>query len=576
MLDRYLRPNPTGSPTDSIRSEGVICASHPASTPWVVLGLTVVVALTLWVRLANPTGWLGSDDVGYHSAAEQVLAGDQIRRIHHHYARMAVILPVAASMHLLGESPTTVALPMLIASILCVLVVAAIGKLVWGWWEGLCAATIVAVLPYFRVLSTAGYPDVHVCLWAATATLLALLAARSTSRRRCVLLLLACGFAFGLAMSAKVYAAPVAAGIAVILWTTGRRTIRSRLAHASLVAAGAALFAIVEGSFYHWAAGDFFYTFHAHRQAQSGIEEIMHPAGAPSAVGFAAFAWHRIAMMFDPARSGWGWLGCFFSPAIIVTLIASRRGRFLGVWAAAMFLTLAVMPIRLADGVQFTPVFHGRHILPACIPFALCLAWLMRCGVQATVGPQRLGRAWPVAFAAIVAISLGGRHQLNGFVDRDTSRVGKAMSQVIAAANWDENRPIFMTPSTYWRYRILFPQELRARLRVAAASDAPSWWRDVSIDIAQRHAVLPDRSQAYLIATPRQLRGETEYWDYGVGLPQKRLASWQEIPPIIGISRYSDKTIGPSGQGDGEGEPLLVLVGGNANAPTTLAGAPGQ
>ncbi len=241
-----------------------------------------------------------------------------------------------------------------------------------------------------------------------------------------------------------------------------------------------------------------------------------------------------------------------------------------------MFLTLAVMPIRLAGGIQFTPVFHGRHILPACIPFALCLAWLMRCAAQTTVGPHRLGHAWPVAFVGIVAISLGGRHQLNGFCDRDTSRVGKAMSQVIAAAKWDENRPIFMTPSTYWRYRILFPKELRARLRVATAADAPSWWRDVSIDIAQRHTVLPDRSQAYLIATPRQLRGETEHWDYGVGLPQEQLASWREIPPIIGISRYSDKTIGPSGQGDGEAEPLLVLVGGYAHAPTTLAGAPGQ
>jgi hypothetical protein len=86
---------------------------------WLLCLLTVTVA----VRVVDPTGWLGSDDASYYSAAEHVLSGAPIQRLHHHYARAAVVIPVAASVAIFGHNAEAVALPMLLASVLCVILI---------------------------------------------------------------------------------------------------------------------------------------------------------------------------------------------------------------------------------------------------------------------------------------------------------------------------------------------------------------------------------------------------------------------------------------------------------------------
>ena len=143
------------------------CALHVAGTRpviprWGALWFATLLALTITTRLAEPTGWLGSDDAAYYSAAEHVLAGTPITRLHHHYARMTIILPIAASVALFGHTTWAVALPMLFASIICVILVVILGRVVWDWWEGLLAGTIVSLLPYFRILSTTEIGRAHV------------------------------------------------------------------------------------------------------------------------------------------------------------------------------------------------------------------------------------------------------------------------------------------------------------------------------------------------------------------------------------------------------------------------------
>ena len=160
---------------------------------------------------------------------------------------------------------------------------------------------------------------------------------------------------------------------------------------------------------------------------------------------------------------------------------------------------------------------------------------------------------------------------MNGFRDRATSRIGIAISQIAATTKWDHDRNIFMAPSLYWRYRILFPQELRLRLRVAADGEAPTWWRDTCADIASRSAPLPPPGDAYLIATPRQLHGEAEQWDYGVGLPRERLSAWQAVEPHTRMSRLADKRIGRTRRGVAGVEPFLLLLGGGPAAPDRTA-----
>lgn len=180
-------------------------------------------------------------------------------------------------------------------------------------------------------------------------------------------------------------------------------------------------------------------------------------------------------------------------------------------------------------------------------------------------------RSWPAVLAALAAISFANPRELNGFRDRPTSRIGVAVSQIAATTQWDHDRDIFMAPSLYWRFRILFPQELRSRLRVAADGEAPTWWRDTCADITSRSAPLPPPSDAYLLATPRQLRGETEQWDYGVGLPRERLSAWQTVEPRTRMSRFADKTIRHSRPGLVGPEPFLLLLGGGPAGPDRAA-----
>ena len=84
------------------------------------------------------------------------------------------------------------------------------------------AATIIALLPSFRVYSTTAYPDVHACLWVTLAVVLAVLTARVKCGHRIWSLGLTCGIAVGLASSAKIFAITACIPVAVILWTGGR------------------------------------------------------------------------------------------------------------------------------------------------------------------------------------------------------------------------------------------------------------------------------------------------------------------------------------------------------------------
>jgi len=548
---------------------------HRVRVPtWAALWFAVLMVLTVSVRLLDPTGWLGSDDASYHSAAEHVLTGQTIHRVHHHYARMAVVVPVAASMWLFGESPTTVALPMLIASTLCVIAIVVLGRLLWGWWEGLCAATIVSVLPYFRVLSTTAFPDVHVCLWTTVALLSAVVAVRTDRTGRARACWVACGLALGLAISAKVFAIAAGAGVLFAILTQPSKANVGRPAALAFTTLGVGLLFLVDGLFYQWAANDFFFSLHATRHAQS-LHADMSLTLANSAdagpTAIAAMVGERLTMLLHPTTSGWGWIGMAFWPVVVGVLVFNPRGRALAAWAVATYLLVAVVPVSLKEGPHVYPILDGRHILPACVPFALCLAWMVRRGAGVAMNAAWIERSWPAVLAALAAISFANPRELNGFRDRPTSRIGVAVSQIAATTQWDHDRDIFMAPSLYWRFRILFPQELRSRLRVAADGEAPTWWRDTCADITSRSAPLPPPSDAYLLATPRQLRGETEQWDYGVGLPRERLSAWQTVEPRTRMSRFADKTIRHSRPGLVGPEPFLLLLGGGPAGPDRAA-----
>lgn len=320
---------------------------------------------------------------------------------------------------------------------------------------------------------------------------------------------------------------------------------------------GAIVAQLIDGVFYWWAAGDFFFSLRATLSASQNVPGLAEEASAQ--VGWAAMAWERLTIFLRPRESGWGMIGIAFWPVVILAALLNRTARVVAAWALGVFALVAFIPVSFKAGAQAYPIFHGRHILPACIPFALCLGWCL-CRASEVVRPSWRSGARPAFAMALIALAFVNPRELNGFRDRATSRVGVAAAQA-ATSIPDDGRPIFMTPSAYWRYRVVFPPAQRQRLRVAAAADAPTWWKDTCADIAARQQPLPSPREAYLLATPRQLRGEPEQWDYGVTLPAGALAAWRTVPPLATLVRHADRHIGPPAAGSEPLETLLVLAG---------------
>lgn len=530
---------------------------------WALAGMIALLGLTLTVRLLDPTGWLGSDDSGYFAAAEHILHGEPIQRVHHHYARMAVIIPVAASIAIFGSTAAAVWFPSLLASLLCVMTVAWTGWMLWGWREGLLAALIVSMVPYFRILSTAGFPDVHVCLWTAGSLALAVRGLRCTSTKNIRWFLLASGFCVAIATLTKILTAPAVVAVVLLIFQDRKRTRPQNLQLAGVFCAGGVVGIIIEGLFFQWAAGDFLFNYHAHLAALGDVPTV-GIAGASSNASTWNLALDRLTMMLIPIYSGWGTLGMGFWIACGAGLWF-RSTRWLAVWSISAYLLLAICPIGIKNGaIRLNPVFHGRHILPLCIPFALCIAHSVGRVASARFIVLAKG-AFPIAVACVLGLAVLDRHHLSGFIHRPTSRVGIAIAQLIEdSALDDSDAPIFMTPSTYWRYRILFPQRLRSRLAVSTDPGAPDWWKRTTCDITRRHASLPDPDSAYLIATPRQLRGLPEQWDYGVSLPNRLLGPWRKSPPRVIVARLGNRTIKRVSTAHDPKDTLVMLLGGDA------------
>lgn len=557
--------------TVTSRGSDRTCPRKTAS--WVAWWFALLMTATIAVRLVDPVGWLGSDDASYHCAAEHVLAGQPFQRVHHHFARSPMVVAVAASMWLFGESPRALALPMLITSVVCVALVAILGRLLWGWWEGLCAATVLSFIPVFQNSSTCVLPGAYVCFWATLAILLAVVASRTSHGRWAILCTMSSGVAVGLATSTKLFAGLTALAVFVILWGRLGLPRRKHVAWLGCAALGALMFFVLEGAFHSRAAGDFWYKLHAVEKST-----VVHAEWAGEATAYDSLAstaqiiGDRLTMPMRTEQSGWGVIGMAFWPAMIAVLFFDRRGRGLALWATATYLYLAFVPIGTSKGLRLSPdfCFNGANLSVLCVPFALCLAWALHRVGGLVVHPATIQRSWPILLTTIVVISTLDRARYNRSLDFRQRDLARAIGRLVVEADWHDHHEIFMTSSLYWRYRILFPSDLRPRLRVAAENDAPAWWRDTTVDMVSRWRPLPPPGEVYLAVTPRQLNGQCHFWDYGVGLPGDRLEAWKGIPPALTVSRFDDGSIDFDETADG-GTPILLLLAGDTTPAARVA-----
>ncbi len=499
------------------------------------LWFTLLLLLALAVRLVDPIGWLGSDDAAYHAAAEHVVHGEPIHRNHHQYARSPIVLAVSVSMLLFGDTPAALILPTLISSILCIVMVVLIGRLLWDWWVGLLAGTIVAFLPAFQNTSTCLLPGAYTCCFAAAAILVTVMATGATQRRAYWSLAVAAGLLAAMAISAKLFTGAVFVAIFFLSWQLHAAPRGRRVVWMALVLAGAVLFLLLECTFYAWTADNFWFKFQA-LEGSRGAHTILpgHKEAYSSLSETLQLVLVRLTMPFRLAESGWGTIGYAFWPAVLAAAFLDRRARGLAVWAGVTFLGVAFVPISLANGIYVFPAvaFNGINLIVLSVPFALCLAWAVHRLTTTSFPSATIHRYWPVALIAVALVSNVDRYRVNGRSMFIQQQIGSAIRQMVATADFGSELPIFTTPSIYWRYRVLFPKRLRDRLRVTAQADAPDWWRDVSVDIEQRLRPLPHPNQAYLLATPEQVQGKQLSWDYGVGLPKSNLAEWQVETPL--------------------------------------------
>jgi len=523
------------------RNRDVLRSTVPT---WAKLWLITLVVFTLFIDFSRPTGWLGSDDAAYHAAAEHLLTGTPIERAHHHYARMAMVLPVTVSIRLFGDNTWAVALPTVLAAIGCGIVVALIGAATWGWWEGLCAATLLAVIPYFRVLSTTAFPDVHACFWSSVAVLAAIRSKGRDTRRGAAFAVLA-GLAGAVALSAKVTCAAVVPVVFMVVCFERPVRVRTACVRALSVAGGMLVAFLVEGGFHSVVAGDFWFSLHSLGNTQSAVD-VFASSELRRSPGLISFGVDRLTLPLRPADSGWGLLGGAFWPVLVGSMWIDARGRVLAAWGLLAYLSVAFMPVSSADGLQPMPIFHGRHVLTAIVPFTLCLGHLTHRLISAVAkkwgrSPERwVAPTWPGVVVAASCVFVITRHDLNGFQDRDTRRIGLGIRAMVEAGTLDGHGEIVMTPSMYWRFRVLFPYAMRERLRVAVSHDAPNWWRQTVPGIASRLCSAPLSHGATLLATPRQLHGEAESWDYGCPLPSEELNQWRLGESLATIVRAAN------------------------------------
>ena len=265
-------------------------------------------------------------------------------------------------------------------------------------------------------------------------------------------------------------------------------------------------------------------------------------------------------MSFRPGVSTWDLLGIAFWPAAGYVLWLRPRERIYALWAVGAYLLIALPPISSAKCS-----FGARQVMTTCVPFALCLAWVMRRGLSRVLGPVWLRRCWPVLLVAVVLCAYATPRAILGNRTPHTGNLGKAIQQIIASTEWNEDSDILVHPSLYMRYRLLFPEHLRRRLRVVVDDRSPDWWRHTTIDIVARRTSLSSPRHAYLLATPAQLRAEPELWDYGVTLPLDTLDAWNALPLRGEVALLGDRTIGPVEGSRGDVRLVLVVLVGDVS-----------
>lgn len=99
----------------------------------------------------NPVGFIGgdADDLQYLEAARCWLNNGTCIPQDHWQGRWPIVASLSAVISLLGEARWTIAIPTLVASLACLILVHDLASQLFGWIAGRLAATLLAIAPVF-------------------------------------------------------------------------------------------------------------------------------------------------------------------------------------------------------------------------------------------------------------------------------------------------------------------------------------------------------------------------------------------------------------------------------------------
>lgn len=419
-------------------------ASDPAWVP-ALLGAALAVALAavLWV------GYQGSDDGSYIDAAQGWLH-DFPHIGHSHWSvRYPIVLPIAASLALLGQTTFAVALPFMLALIATVLVT------VWPMTRRLGQADAVAftllflTMPGSLVLATFASDDIME-LFLVVASLISFVAAERATRRWP--LVLVSGLCAGLAFLSRETTGGLILAYGVLF--LARPGIPRRLYFLMGAAFCAVVFAQV--AFLAAMTGDWFYRIHL-----DATHDIVNRAAA---VARALAAGHAVDEQGNLVVSA------ALDP-VLMFLVSQKYGLafYLGIAGCALLtsrrlpdagrsLLVAVLALGVCWSVFILANQHFLYLVPRYI---LVPAWS-----ACVLGGALIGRWWRQGRRGLAGLVLGGALAANTvcLLVENTDPIQASKAALAEAAQAHE--PVWTDPITARRGRFLRHAEgLDNRLR---------------------------------------------------------------------------------------------------------------
>jgi hypothetical protein len=355
----------------NLSGDGLISGQYGARPrPWATAAaLSLIVLAALGLRLLAFIGSQGTDDLRAAESACQLVtnpsgylerfgrAGGTAVRL-----RQGLVLPVAVGYTIFGVSYASSYIFPLLTGLGNVVLAWVIGRLVLSRAAGWIAAALVAVSPLEVIHSTILFPDVPLAFYQGLAALLLILALRTNSVPRQVVLLLACGLTAWCAWMTKEVGLEmmVFLGLATLAeFLAGRRFWRG-----SLILVGFMAGLVAEGLFYWAATGDPVFRLTLRALSQN---EVFLLARETDALGYLG----RLLTWFDRIFEWRGPMDWAVVPAAALALYhlvkGDRWNRILSLW----FLSgLAFFLISIALAYSYQP----RRLLVLTMPASLLVA----------------------------------------------------------------------------------------------------------------------------------------------------------------------------------------------------------